>query len=74
MKSFVPILVRALLTFGIFCGLQYIIPWYMLSLGGIAAGLFMFKTSDDRPLTIGILIGSVVFGAFAYLMAQLYPQ
>ena len=74
MKSIVPILIRTVLTFGIFCGLQYLIPWYLLALGGAAAGLFMLKTSDDRPLAIGVLAGSIVFAVFAYLMAQLYPQ
>lgn len=74
MKSIVPTLIRAVLTFGIFCGLQYLIPWYLLALGGVAAGLFMLKTSDDRPLAIGVLTGSIAFAVFAYLMAQLYPQ
>ena len=74
MNSIVPILIRAVLTFGIFCGLQYLIPWYLLALGGAAAGLFMLKTSDDRPLAIGVLAGSIAFAVFAYLMAQLYPQ
>jgi hypothetical protein len=74
MKSIAPILVRALLTFGIFLGLQYLIPWYLLTLGGVSAGLFLLKTSGDRPLAIGLLSGSIVFGAFAYAMSQLYPQ
>lgn len=74
MKSIVPTLLRAVLTFGVFCGLQYLIPYYLLALGGVAAGFFMLKTSDDRPLAIGVLIGSLVFLVFAYLMAQLYPQ
>lgn len=74
MKSIVPILVRTVLTFGIFCALQYLIPYYLLALGGIAAGVFMLKTSDDRALAIGILTGSIVFAVFAWLMAQLYPQ
>lgn len=74
MKSIVPTLIRAVITFVIFCALQYLIPWYLLALGGIAAGLFMFKTSDDRPLAIGVLAGSIAFAIFAYAMAQLYPQ
>ncbi len=74
MKSIIPILVRAVLTFGIFCALQYLIPYYLLALGGIAAGVFMLKTSDDRALAIGVLTGSIIFAVFAYLMAQLYPQ
>lgn len=74
MKSFIPTLIRAVLTFGIFCGLQYLIPWYLLALGGGVAGFFMLKTGDDRALAIGVLAGSIVFAVFAYAMAQLYPQ
>ena len=74
MKSIMPAIVRALLTFGAFCALQYLIPYYLLALGGIAAGFFMLKTSDDRALAIGVLSGSITFALFAYAMAQLYPQ
>ena len=74
MKSIVPILIRAVITFVIFAALQYLIPYYLLAMGGVAAGLFMLKTSDDRPLAMGVLVGSVVFAVFAYTMAQLYPQ
>lgn len=74
MKSILPTLLRAIITFGVFCGLQYLIPYYLLALGGIAAGFFMLKTSDDRPLAIGVLAGSLVFAVFAYAMAQIYPQ
>lgn len=74
MKSILPTLLRAVITFGVFCGLQYLIPYYLLALGGIAAGFFMLKTSDDRPLAIGVLTGSIVFAVFAYAMAQIYPQ
>lgn len=73
MKSLMPAIVRALLTFGTFCALQYLIPYYLLALGGIAAGFFMLKTSDDRPLAIGVLSGSIAFAIFAWAMAQLYP-
>lgn len=73
MKSLVPILLRTLLVFGIACVLQYMIPWYLLSIGGIAAGFFMLKTSDDRPTALGVLIGSVAFAIFAYAMAQIFP-
>lgn len=72
MKSFVPILIRAVVTFAVFCGLQYIIPYYLLAVGGIAGGIFMLKTSDDRPLALGVLTGSIAFGIFAYAMAQIY--
>ena len=73
MKSFVPTLVRTVIIFAVFCGLQYIIPYYLLALGGIIAGAFMLKTGDDRPLALGVLIGSVAFAIFAYAMAQIYP-
>ena len=73
MKSFLPTLLRAVLTFAVFAGLQYLIPYYLLAIGGIAAGAFMLKTSDDRPLAIGILAGSIAFAIFAYAMAQIYP-
>ena len=74
MKSIVPTLVRTVITFAVFCGLQYIIPYYLLAIGGLIAGVFMLKTSDDRPLALGVLIGSVAFAVFAYIMAQLYPM
>ena len=74
MQSFFPILLRALGTFAVFCALQYIIPWYLLTIGGIAAGAFMIKTSDDRPTAMGVLVGSIAFGIFAYAMGQMYPS
>ncbi|MBK7939828.1 MAG: hypothetical protein IPJ82_23335, partial [Lewinellaceae bacterium] len=49
------------MTFAVFAGLQYIIPYYLLALGGIAAGAFMLKTGDDRPLALGVLAGSITF-------------
>ena len=73
MKSFLPTALRILGTFVVFCGLQYIIPWYLLAPAGIVAGFFMLKTSDDRPMSLGILIGSIAFAIFAYAMAQIYP-
>jgi hypothetical protein len=72
MPSFVSILLRTAATFAVFCLVQYIIPWYLLAIGGIATGAFMMKTSDDRPTSLGILIGSAVFAVFAYAMAQKY--
>ncbi|MBP6825699.1 MAG: hypothetical protein KA165_03970 [Saprospiraceae bacterium] len=74
MKSIVPTLVRTVITFAVFCGLQYIIPYYLLAIGGLIAGVFMLKTSDDRPLALGVLIGSIAFAVFAYLMAHIYPM
>ena len=73
MKSFFPILLRVVLVFAVACGLQYIIPWFYLAPGGIAAGIFLLKTSDDRVAALGMIIGSVAFGIFAYTMAQIFP-
>ncbi len=73
MKSFFTVLLRTVVTFAIFCALQYIIPWYLLAPAGIVAGFFMLKTSDDRNTSLGILIGSIAFAVFAYAMAQIFP-
>lgn len=67
MKLLLPVLVRIAVVFVAFLGLQFIIPYYFLVAGGLLAGGFMLKTSDDRPLALGLLIGSVVFGVFANL-------
>ena len=74
MSTFFPTLLRIAGTFLVFCALQYIIIWYLLAPAGIVAGLFMLKTSDDRPMALGILIGSIAFAIFAYAMAQIYPM
>ena len=73
MNNFLPILLRTLGTFAIFCAVQYVIPWYLLAPAGIITGFFMLKTSNDRPMALGILIGSIGFAIFAYAMAQIYP-
>ncbi len=73
MSSFLPILLRTVVVFAIFCGLQYLIPWHLLAIGGVVAGVFMLKTSDDRPMSLGVLIGSIGFAIFAFAMAQIYP-
>ncbi|MFN0216627.1 MAG: hypothetical protein ACKVT2_20395 [Saprospiraceae bacterium] len=73
MKSFLSILLRVALVFAVACGLQYFIPWYLLAIGGVLSGFFMLKTSDDRPTALGMLIGSIAFGIFAYTMAQVFP-
>jgi hypothetical protein len=73
MKSFLSILIRTVITFGVFCALQYIIPWYLLAPAGIIAGFFMLKTGDDRSLAVGVLVGSIGFAVFAYAMAQIFP-
>lgn len=70
MKDFFPIAVRAAFTFVAFLLIQYKIPYYLLVLGGIGAAGFMWKTSDDRQLTLGVLIGSVLFGIFAFLFGK----
>ncbi|MBK9337108.1 MAG: hypothetical protein IPM98_11230 [Lewinellaceae bacterium] len=67
MKLLVPVLLRVAGVFVAFLGLQFIIPYYFLVGGGLLAGGFMIKTSDDRPLALGLLIGSIIFGVFAYL-------
>jgi len=67
MKVLLPVLVRIAAVFVAFLALQFIIPYYFLVGGGLLAGGFMFKTSDDRPLALGLIIGSVVFGVFAFL-------
>lgn len=69
----IPLLVRTIATFAVFCVVQYMIPYYLLAIGGIVAGLFLYKTSDDRNLALGILFGSIAFAGFAYAMAQIYP-
>ncbi|MFN0173892.1 MAG: hypothetical protein ACKVU0_04520 [Saprospiraceae bacterium] len=73
MKSILPILLRSLLVFVVACGLQYFIPWYILAGGGALAGIFMLKTSDERASALSMIIGSIVFGIFAYTMAQIFP-
>jgi hypothetical protein len=67
MNAVFSVLVRAAFTFVAFLLIQYLIPYYFLVGGGLLAGLFLWKTSDDKALTYGILIGSLVFGIFAGL-------
>ncbi|MGI9158115.1 MAG: hypothetical protein ACR2K1_00025 [Saprospiraceae bacterium] len=66
MNSLFSIAVRALFTFVAFLALQYIIPYYFLAIGGLLAGIFIWKTGDDKALAFGLMIGSAVFGVFAY--------
>jgi hypothetical protein len=47
--------------------IQFIIPYYFLAIGGLLAGVFIWKTGDDKALALGLMIGSAVFGVFAYL-------
>ncbi|MCW5923148.1 MAG: hypothetical protein KIS77_12425 [Saprospiraceae bacterium] len=74
MKSLVPVLVRIIAVFAVFWVLLFFIPYPLLVVGGIAAGFFLYKTSDDRPLAFGLLIGSVCFGIYAYLMSIYFPS
>ncbi|MCC6462267.1 MAG: hypothetical protein IT260_17500 [Saprospiraceae bacterium] len=67
MKMIWPVTLRTVLVFAVFLGLQFVIPYYFLVGGGLLAGGFMLKTSDDRAFALGLLIGSAVFGVFAYL-------
>ncbi len=73
MKDIFSIFVRAAFTFVAFTIIQYQVPYYFLVLGGLAAGFFMLKTSDDRPLALGILIGTGLFGAWALFNALYLP-
>ena len=73
MKSVLPVILRVILVFAVACGLQYLIPWYLLAPAGVVAGFFSLKTGSDRPMALGLLIGSILFAIFAYAMAQIYP-
>lgn len=70
MKDIFPIAVRAAFTFVAFLVIQYKLPYYLLVLCGVSAAGFLWKTSDDRQLTLGVLIGSVVFGIFAFFFGK----
>ncbi|HNL37729.1 MAG TPA: hypothetical protein PKH43_01305, partial [Saprospiraceae bacterium] len=61
------ILVRAAFTFVAFVIIQYVIPYYFLVAGGLLGGLFMWRSGSDRQLGIGMLLGTVAFGVFAWL-------
>lgn len=67
MKQLVPVLLRTVFVCVALLGLQYLIPYYFLVGFGLLAGGFMLKTSDDRPMALALLVGSVLFGIFAYL-------
>jgi hypothetical protein len=73
MNQTLTILLRVIVVFAVACALQYLIPGYLLAGGGVAAGFFLLKTSNDRASALGLLIGSIAFGVFAYAMAQIYP-
>lgn len=67
MKQALPIAIRALFTFVAFTVIAFKIPYYFLVGGGLLAALFIWKTSDDRALSIGVAIGTVAFGIFEFI-------
>jgi hypothetical protein len=67
MKDIIAIGLRTVICFVLFAGLQFIIPYYFLVVAGILAGLYLWCTGEDRVLGIGFLIGTVLFGIFAFL-------
>lgn len=73
MKTIGNILLRAVIVFAVMAVLQYLIIYYLLAGAGIVAGIFLLTTSNDRPLAIGVLIGSVAFAIFAYVMSLYFP-
>lgn len=70
MNQYLSIAIRAAFTFVAFVAIAFKIPYYLLVAGGLIAGLFIWKTSDDRALSIGIVIGSIVFGIFELIYGQ----
>jgi hypothetical protein len=72
MKNLFSIIVRAAFTAVALAVIEYQIPYYFLVFGGLAAGFFMLKTSDDRELSIGILAGTILFGVYAFVRTQIY--
>ena len=72
MSPFFATLLRTVLVFGSFLGIQYFIPYYLLVIGGLLGGIFILNTSNDRPTGLGLIIGSVLFGIFAYTWGQVH--
>ena len=70
MNAVFSIAVRAAFTFVAMLMIQYAIPYYLLVGGGLLAGFFLWKTSDDRALAFGLMIGSAAFGIFAYFFGN----
>lgn len=66
MQKIWPTALRTIVVVAVFGGLQFLIYYPFLVGGGLLAGGFIFKTSNDRPLALGLLIGSVLFGLWAY--------
>lgn len=70
MKMLWPVSLRTAIVFIVCLGLQFVIPYYFLVGAAVSAGGFMYKTSEDRPLALGLIIGGAVFGVFAYLYGK----
>jgi tRNA1(Val) A37 N6-methylase TrmN6 len=70
MQQLISILIRAAFTFVAFLIIQYAVPYYYLVLGGLLAAVFMWFTSSDRALAIGVGVGALAFGIFAFLFGQ----
>jgi hypothetical protein len=73
MKTVWPVLLRVVVVFAAMAALQYLVPFYLLAPVGLVAGFFLLKTSDDRAMALGLLIGSVIFGIFAWVMTLYFP-
>ncbi len=73
MNEFLKIALRVVVTFGVLCAVQYFIIWYLIAPATVAAGVFLLKTGDDRPTALGVLIGGIVFGIFAWAMTLYFP-
>lgn len=73
MHSFWPVFLRTAAVIAVFMVVQYWIPYYLLVGGGLVAGFFTWKTSDDRALALALLMGSVLFGVYAFVVAQYFP-
>ncbi len=72
MRTALPIAIRAAFTFVAFMVIQYMIPYYILALVGLVAALFLYKTGDDRHLGVGVAVGSIAFGVYAFVIAQYF--
>jgi hypothetical protein len=67
MNQIFSILVRAAFTFVAFLAIQYVFHYMVLVAAGLLGSLFFWKMNGDRVLGIGVLIGTLAFGVFAYL-------
>jgi hypothetical protein len=67
MNQIFSILVRAAFTFVAFLAIQYVFHYMVLVAAGLLGSLFFWKMNDDRVMGLGVMIGTVVFGVFAYL-------